>query len=222
MTTPQRNYNLDPNQEYTKKSLAELIGVNIKTITKTLQLAGLDTKARSYLGSELLDSQFIMIRSLFEQGRSEEWIKTQYLKVNSAADPGASSEFTQEEADLDLEAIGLSVRENVLEIGFSYAEAAATQMVEHLPVMVFKALERKAHDGTIERAFAKFRNLPTVDVNAHEILGSKFSEEESQMALGSGNLLFRHDDLEDMTEGTNPPMSTPPDSDETDDVPTIE
>jgi hypothetical protein len=166
--------------EYQKVTIQELIGVkNIKTVRESMELVNLSTAKRSYTGDELIDSGFIEVRKLFDQGWTRKQILEDYLGIQSTS--GSSTSSKRKEDSDDLAAIESALKQGALEVGEVFAESAAAYLVEQFPELLIQNVRKRVGSGELRAAFAKARQetqarqlSSAVEANRHQEMLNNF------------------------------------------------
>lgn len=193
MAKHQENYGIKRDSDYDKAAIQELIEVkNIKTVREALEIAGLSTSKRLYKGDELIDSGFINIRKLFDQGWTKKQILEDYLGVKATS--GGSTNSQNEKNVDDLSAIESALEEGALEVGEVLAETAAAYLVERFPELLIQKLGKRVGSGGIRAAFAKARQQtqarqlgPAAEASRQQEMLNNFDFPQSRRALKSAS-----------------------------------
>lgn len=176
MSNNQENYGIERSRDYQKVVIQEMIGVkNIKTVREALELAGLSTAQRNYTGAELIDSGFVNIRKLFDQGWTKKQIIEEYLGVQSTSN--GKEDLQENDIADDLTTIENALQEGALEVGEALAEATADYLVERFPQLLVQKVKQQNRSGNIRAAFARARS----EVHARQLRSADKTTRHQEM-----------------------------------------
>lgn len=204
MAKHENDFGILRGHEYQKVTIQELIGVkNIKTVRESMELVNLSTSKRSYTGDELIESGFVEVRRLFDQGWTKKQILEDYLGVKTTSG-GSTNPQAKKNGD-DLSAIESALEEGALEVGEVFAETAAAYLVERLPELLIQKVRKRVGSGDIRAAFTKARQ----ETQARQLSGAVEANRHREML---NNFDFSGTGIQPSLRSAAPP------EDETDDI----
>lgn len=172
----------------TKKELESRFNLSDNTVYKTLKACGLDTKKTDYSEAEI-DEYFIPARKMLDENKTlqdvQQWALEKRAKESGARSPSGSSKASSpvgnEFAD--------TLKNEVFQLAEETVQAAASEVIEQLPSMLWGALGELARNGSIREAFRRPREQ--VIGNLRRSFGEYYKEHNLQglpggQAGGSG------------------------------------